>query len=110
MPSLPTPLLSFIFGLFFVSIVSSKLVHLYVRVFTVPFIAFVFYLPTFFLLDLISICLGRLLLQPAKSFFVFLASIIGGLLAYVPSENDFSRQYPEARSPSANGEGGEGKC
>ncbi|KAL2755537.1 hypothetical protein ACRALDRAFT_2027268 [Sodiomyces alcalophilus JCM 7366] len=81
MPSLPVPLLSFLFGLLSVSIVSSKLVHLYVRVSTVPLVAFAFYLPTFLVLDLISICFGRWLLQPAKNFFAFLASVIGGLSA-----------------------------
>ncbi|ROT36495.1 alkaline phosphatase-like protein [Sodiomyces alkalinus F11] len=81
MPSIPIPRLSFLFGLFFVSIVSSKLVRLYIHITTVPVLAFAFYLPTFFIFDLIVICFARLILQPAKNSVTFLASVIGGLFA-----------------------------
>ncbi|KAM6505657.1 hypothetical protein FSOLCH5_013832 [Fusarium solani] len=70
---------SFVFGVFFVSVISSKLLHLWTHFSTVPTSAFILYLPTFFLFDLIAICIARLLLCQGRSPLAWVGCILGSL-------------------------------
>jgi hypothetical protein len=74
---------SYVFGVFFVSILGSKLLHLWTHFFTVPASAFFLYLPTFFLFDLLTICIGRMLLAQSKTPWAWITSLIGSIATYV---------------------------
>ncbi|KAM5344176.1 hypothetical protein ACJ41O_012713 [Fusarium nematophilum] len=74
---------SFVFGAFFVSVISSKLVHLYNHVATVPLEAFILYLPTFFLFDFLAICIARLLLSQSKSPWAWAGCTLGTLITLI---------------------------
>lgn len=77
------PSVSLIFGVFFVSVVSAKVVHLFILASTVPVLDFLLYLPSFFLPDFFVVCIGRIVLRPVRSWFTFLCAIIGVLITYV---------------------------
>ncbi|UZP38545.1 hypothetical protein NXS19_006361 [Fusarium pseudograminearum] len=74
---------SYVFGVFFISILGSKLLHLWTHFFTVPASAFFLYLPTFFLFDLLTICIGRMLLAQSKTPWAWITSLIGSIATYV---------------------------
>jgi hypothetical protein len=74
---------SYVFGVFFVSILGSKLLHLWTHFFTVPTTAFILYLPTFFLFDLLAICLARLLLSQSRTPWAWIGSLLGSIATYV---------------------------
>lgn len=73
---------SFVFGVFFVSVISSKLLHLWTHFSTVPTSAFILYLPTFFLFDLIAICIARLLLSQGRGPLAWVGCVLGSLATY----------------------------
>ncbi|KAI5458206.1 alkaline-phosphatase-like protein [Mariannaea sp. PMI_226] len=77
------PSVSFVFSVLFVSVVSAKLAHLFILVFTVPLHEFFLYLPTFLLPDFIAICLGRIILRPVRSWLTFLSAMIGFFITLV---------------------------
>ncbi|CEI61722.1 hypothetical protein FVEN_g2787 [Fusarium venenatum] len=74
---------SYVFGVFFVSILGSKLLHLWTHFFTVPASAFFLYLPTFFLFDLLTICIGRMLLAQSKTPWAWITSLIGSIATII---------------------------
>ncbi|KAF4975747.1 hypothetical protein FZEAL_7524 [Fusarium zealandicum] len=74
---------SFPFGLFFVSVLASKLLHLYTHFSTVPTGAFILYLPTFFLFDFVAVCIARLLFSQSKSYFAWAGCVIGSLATFI---------------------------
>ncbi|KAM0366778.1 hypothetical protein ACHAPK_008252 [Fusarium culmorum] len=74
---------SYVFGVFFVSILGSKLLHLWTHFFTVPASAFFLYLPTFFLFDLLTICIGRMLLAQSKTPWAWITSLIGSIATLI---------------------------
>ncbi|KAF4470969.1 hypothetical protein FALBO_2110 [Fusarium albosuccineum] len=74
---------SFVFGVFFVSVIASKLLHLWTHFSTVPTSAFILYLPTFFLFDLIAICIARLLLAQTRTPLAWVGCVVGSLLTFL---------------------------
>ncbi|KAF4992690.1 hypothetical protein FGRMN_7003 [Fusarium graminum] len=74
---------SYVFGLFFVSILGSKLLHLWTHFFTVPVSAFILYLPTFFLFDILAICVARILLSQSRTPWAWIGSLFGTLATLV---------------------------
>ncbi|CAJ0542597.1 Ff.00g001580.m01.CDS01 [Fusarium sp. VM40] len=74
---------SYVFGVFFVSILGSKLLHLWTHFFTVPLTAFILYLPTFFLFDLLAICIGRLLLSQSRTPWAWIGSLFGSIVTLI---------------------------
>lgn len=74
---------SYIFGICFVSIVASKVLHLWAHFFTIPASSFVLYLPTFFIFDFIAVCLVRLLLTQSKAPWTWFARLVGSIASYV---------------------------
>ncbi|VUC29325.1 unnamed protein product [Clonostachys rosea] len=79
--SLSFPLAPLIFTSFCSSLIFTKLITLGTHFHAVPFLAFVFYLPTFFLLDFIAICLLRFLLNPVRGWFSLFGFIVGILIS-----------------------------
>ncbi|KAH6877067.1 alkaline-phosphatase-like protein [Thelonectria olida] len=77
------PSVSLIFSVFFVSVVSAKVVHLFLLASTVPVKDFLLYFPSFFLPDFLAICIGRIVLRPVRSWFTFLCAIIGVLITSI---------------------------
>ncbi|KAF5022192.1 hypothetical protein F66182_5779 [Fusarium sp. NRRL 66182] len=74
---------SFVFGVFFVSLLGSKLLHLWTHFLTVPTSAFILYLPTFFLSDLLAVCIARLLLNQSKTPWAWISCFIGTIATLV---------------------------
>ncbi|KAF4965725.1 hypothetical protein FSARC_6508 [Fusarium sarcochroum] len=74
---------SFVFGVYFVSVLGSKLLHLWTHFFTVPTSAFILYLPTFFLFDILAICLARLLLSQSKTPWAWIGCFLGTLATLI---------------------------
>ncbi|EWG48824.1 hypothetical protein FVEG_08486 [Fusarium verticillioides 7600] len=74
---------SYVFGVFFVSVIASKLLHLWTHFFTVPAAAFFLYLPTFFLFDLLAICIARLFLSQSKTPWAWIGCLFGTIATLV---------------------------
>ncbi|KAF4974193.1 hypothetical protein FZEAL_8871 [Fusarium zealandicum] len=74
---------SFLFALFFVSVVSAKLLHLYIHVHSIAAIDFVVYLPTFFFQDVFLVCLARLLLRRERTIISLVGYFLGSVLALI---------------------------
>lgn len=79
--SLSFPLAPLTFTSFCSSLIFTKFITLGTHFHAVPFLAFVFYLPTFFLFDFIAICFLRFLLNPVRGWFSLLGFIIGILIS-----------------------------
>lgn len=75
---------SFIFSVFFVSLLASKFIHLCVYASTIPTRSLIFYFPTFFLPDLFAICIARFIFpRQVRSKLTLATSVPATLLAYV---------------------------
>lgn len=79
---IPSP--PFLFALLVVSGLSSKILHIFLHIQSLPFIYFVLYLPTLFLLDFLVIVIVRLLLPNPDSKPKLAVCVLGGVLTYVP--------------------------
>lgn len=88
LPSLP-PLL---FALVFISVVSSKSLHLLQHVRSLPLLYLVLFSPTLILQDVIVITVSRVLLVSPESRLRLVACLFGGFVAYVypPSSSSYS--------------------
>lgn len=71
----------FFFSSFTVAILASKAVHLIAHFSTVPFSAFIIYLPTFLIYDLLAVFVLRLLLQNSRGGFWLIPVSIGSLIS-----------------------------
>ncbi|KAL1964582.1 hypothetical protein VTN77DRAFT_6756 [Rasamsonia byssochlamydoides] len=80
--SLP-PVAPFLFSVLVVSSLSAKVLHIAQHVHSLPLLHLIIYLPTLFFLDLLVICLGRLLLRGPESPLQMLTCVLGGLMALV---------------------------
>ncbi|KAH6689840.1 alkaline-phosphatase-like protein [Plectosphaerella plurivora] len=69
--------LSFLFGAFCVALISTKITILTINAPTVPVSEFLFFLPTFFLPDVVAICVMRLLLRASKGYVAIVAAAVG---------------------------------
>ncbi|RSM06776.1 hypothetical protein CDV31_008959 [Fusarium ambrosium] len=74
---------SFLFAIFFVSVVFAKLLHLYIHLHSIAAIDFLVYLPTFFLQDVFVIFLGRLLLRRERTIISFVGYCFGCFLTLI---------------------------
>lgn len=70
----------FAFSTFYVSVLSAKLLHLWIFSSTVHFLALLLFLPTFFVTDFVAICIARLLLRPPRGFLTLPSFCFGILL------------------------------
>jgi hypothetical protein len=70
---------SYLFAVFFVSILFAKLLHLYIHIHSIAVIDFVVYLPTFFLQDVFLVLLARVLLRRERT----IPSLIGYVLGCI---------------------------
>jgi hypothetical protein len=75
--------LHYVFGVCFVSIIASKVLHLWAHFFSVPVLSFILYLPTFLLLDFVALCIARLLLTQSKAPWAWAARLLGSIAAYI---------------------------
>lgn len=82
---------SFLFAIFFVSVVFAKLLHLYIHLHSIAAIDFIVYLPTFFLQDVFVIFLGRLLLRRERTIVSFVGYCFGCFLTQVSPPVHFFR-------------------
>ncbi|CRJ97150.1 hypothetical protein BN1708_009453 [Verticillium longisporum] len=73
----------FFFSSFTVAILASKAVHLIAHFSTVPFSAFIIYLPTFLIYDLLAVFVLRLLLQNSRGGFWLIPVSIGSLISFI---------------------------
>lgn len=69
------------FSILCVSVISSKFVHLYIHTTGVSPLALLFYSPTIFISDLITILIARLLLRREKGILRFLGFFAGCILS-----------------------------
>lgn len=75
---------SFPFAIFFLSVLSTKFLHLFIHASSVPAFSFIFFLPSFFVPDVIFISLARILLRHERSVLSTLGYVSGLTLTYVP--------------------------
>jgi hypothetical protein len=71
---------SYLFAVYFVSILFAKLLHLYIHIHSIAVIDFIVYLPTFFLQDIFLVLLGRLLLRRERTIASFAGYLVGCIL------------------------------
>jgi hypothetical protein len=71
---------SYLFAVYFVSILFAKLLHLYIHIHSIAVIDFIVYLPTFFLQDIFLVLLGRLLLRRERTISYFAGYLVGCIL------------------------------
>lgn len=71
----------FLFSVFVVSVVASKLLHLFQHAHTIPPLRFILYFPTFFIQDAIVSIALRLLLHGGSGALSVAGLVIGGFLA-----------------------------
>ncbi|KAF5019423.1 hypothetical protein F66182_8577 [Fusarium sp. NRRL 66182] len=74
---------SFLFAVFFVSLLFTKLLHLYIHIHSIAAIDFLVYLPTFFLQDVFLVLLVRLLLRRERTILSLIAYILGCILTLI---------------------------
>lgn len=72
---------SFVFGLFFISVVSSKFLRLWIYWDSVPLAAFVVYLPTCLITDVLVIAGFRILLRRDRVASSFISLALSSLLS-----------------------------
>ena len=71
---------SFLFSIFVVSLLSTKLLTLGSHFTSISLLSFILYLPTFFLLDVLAICVVRLCFRREKGILQWIAFFIGLIL------------------------------
>lgn len=74
---------SFLFALFFISVTSTKVLHLALHLGTIPLAAFFLYLPTFFIPDVILLIITRLLLRRERGVGSLVGLLLGAFISYV---------------------------
>lgn len=89
LPSLP-PLL---FALVFLSVVSSKSLHLLQHVRSLPLLYLILFSPTLILQDVFVITVSRMLLVSPESRLRLVACLFGGFIAYVYFPSSSSEQW-----------------
>lgn len=76
-------LTSFLFALFFISVTTTKVLHLALHLGTIPLAAFFLYLPTFFIPDVILLIITRLLLRRERGAGSLVGLLLGVFISYV---------------------------
>lgn len=71
---------SYLFAVYFVSILFAKLLHLYIHIHSISVIDYIVYLPTFFLQDVFLVLIGRLLLRRERTIVSLAGYILGCIL------------------------------
>lgn len=84
-------LVPFCFSTIFVSLTFTKLVHLSIHAKTISPGAFVLFLPSLLLPDVLVICLSRLALRQQKGLFSVGACVLGCIFSYVISSASINR-------------------
>lgn len=74
---------SFLFALFFISVTSTKVLHLALHLGTIPLAAFFLYLPTFFIPDVALLIITRLLLRRERGVGSLVGLLVGAFISYV---------------------------
>lgn len=74
---------SFLFALFFISVTSTKVLHLALHLGTIPLAAFFLYLPTFFIPDVALLIITRLLLRRERGVGSLVGLLLGAFISYV---------------------------
>jgi hypothetical protein len=80
--------ISFSFSIIFVCTCMSKLVHLLTYVGTVPHAAFILFLPSVLIRDLVVICLSRLFLSRKRSAITYISRLLGCVFSYMVNYYD----------------------
>ncbi|KAF7559031.1 hypothetical protein G7046_g5124 [Stylonectria norvegica] len=78
-----SPAVSFPFAVFFVAVLTTKLLHLYIHAHAIPVGLWFLYLPTFFLPDLAFLCAARLLLRRERGLLSLVGYLAGCLLSVI---------------------------
>ncbi|KAI1911196.1 hypothetical protein LOZ39_002041 [Ophidiomyces ophidiicola] len=73
----------FLFSLLTVSVLASKLLHLFLHAHTIPVLRFIIYFPTFFIQDAAAIIFCRFLLHGGGGIFSVIGLMFGGFLAFL---------------------------
>ncbi|KAF4454513.1 hypothetical protein F53441_3017 [Fusarium austroafricanum] len=92
MPSLA----SYIFAVFFVSLLFTKLLHLYIHIHSIAAIDFIVYLPTFFLQDAFLVVFIRLLLRKERAIPSLIGYVLGcflTLITFVAAASELGFHY-----------------
>ena len=71
---------SYLFSVFFVSLLFAKLLHLYIHIHSIAVIDFIVYLPTFFLQDVFLVLIARLLLRKERTIPSLIGFVLGCIL------------------------------
>ncbi|CAG1967574.1 unnamed protein product [Fusarium graminearum] len=74
---------SYLFAVYFVSILFAKLLHLYIHIHSISVIDYIVYLPTFFLQDVFLVLIGRLLLRRERTIVSLAGYILGCILTLI---------------------------
>ncbi|KAJ9424086.1 alkaline-phosphatase-like protein [Fusarium oxysporum] len=92
MPSL----VSYLFAVFFVSLLFTKLLHLFIHIHSIAVIDFVVYLPTFFLQDFFLVLFARLLLRRERTILSLIGYVLGcflTLITFVAAASELGFHY-----------------
>ncbi|EAS29257.3 sulfatase [Coccidioides immitis RS] len=73
----------FLFSLLVVAVLASKFLHLFQHAHTIPPLRFILYFPTFFVQDIVTVIVGRLLLQPGTGALFVAALTLGAFLSFL---------------------------
>ncbi|SPJ76219.1 uncharacterized protein FTOL_05950 [Fusarium torulosum] len=87
---------SYLFAVFFVSILFAKLLHLYIHIHSIAAIDFVVYLPTFFLQDVFLVLLARVLLRRERTIPSLIGYVLGcifTLITFVAAASELGFNY-----------------
>ncbi|KAG5658493.1 hypothetical protein KAF25_010674 [Fusarium avenaceum] len=87
---------SYLFAVFFVSILFAKLLHLYIHIHSITAIDFVVYLPTFFLQDVFLVLFARLLLRKERTIPSLIGYVLGcifTLITFVAAASELGFHY-----------------
>jgi hypothetical protein len=68
---------TFPFAVFVVSVLSTKLLHLFLHATSIPWFNFALYLPSFFFADVVFISLARVLLRRERSILSTVSYVFG---------------------------------
>ncbi|KAM0563221.1 hypothetical protein ACHAPJ_000939 [Fusarium lateritium] len=74
---------SYLFSVFFVSLLFAKLLHLYIHIHSIAVIDFIVYLPTFFLQDVFLVLIARLLLRKERTIPSLIGFVLGCILTLI---------------------------
>ncbi|KAF4997392.1 hypothetical protein FGRMN_3883 [Fusarium graminum] len=74
---------SYLFSVFFISILFAKLLHLYIHLYSIAAIDFIVYLPTFFLQDVVLVLFARVLLRRERTIPSLVGYVFGCILTAI---------------------------